>query len=300
MPRVTIGLPVRNGGDELPAAIDSLLAQTFTDFVIVASDNESTDDTLAVLDRYARGDSRLRVVAQASNIGAIPNFKATLERADTELFCWAAHDDRYHEDYLRDLVAAFDANPGAVAAGGRVRTVDVASPLRYESPFPFTGRSDAWFKSAWMHTFGQGGFIDLHFALFRTEVARHAYLPGPLVGGSDWLFVLGVLLAGPVVIVDRVLMEKAIDTTTPSWAAHVGEPGNPGASRAAWLATASRGTAYLLRQPLPLGRRAAVVPLMARFTSWLVWIELQRLAYDLSTKVLGEHGRKRLATLFRR
>jgi GT2 family glycosyltransferase len=44
-PRVSVGLPVRNGGDYLRGALDSLLAQTLADFELMIADNASTDNT---------------------------------------------------------------------------------------------------------------------------------------------------------------------------------------------------------------------------------------------------------------
>ena len=69
-PKVSIGLPVRNGGRHLGEAIDSILAQTFADFELIISDNASTDDTAAICATYAARDPRVRVIRQERNIGA--------------------------------------------------------------------------------------------------------------------------------------------------------------------------------------------------------------------------------------
>jgi len=59
-PRVSIGLPVYNGEPFLREAIDSILAQTFTDFELIISDNASTDNTEEICRSYAAKDSRIR------------------------------------------------------------------------------------------------------------------------------------------------------------------------------------------------------------------------------------------------
>jgi hypothetical protein len=46
-PRLTLGLPIYNGEEFLAEALDALLAQTFTDFELIISDNGSTDRTAA-------------------------------------------------------------------------------------------------------------------------------------------------------------------------------------------------------------------------------------------------------------
>ncbi len=45
IPKVSISMPVYNGAKYIREALDSLLAQTFTDFELIISDNASTDDT---------------------------------------------------------------------------------------------------------------------------------------------------------------------------------------------------------------------------------------------------------------
>ena len=51
---ISIALPVYNGANYLREALDSIQAQTFTDFEIVVSDNASTDETMDICYEYAR------------------------------------------------------------------------------------------------------------------------------------------------------------------------------------------------------------------------------------------------------
>src|SRR4051812_24073400 len=57
-PRVTIGMPVRNGQKYIAAAIESIIAQTFTDWELVICDNASTDSTEQIVREYAARDPR--------------------------------------------------------------------------------------------------------------------------------------------------------------------------------------------------------------------------------------------------
>ncbi|MGE5778306.1 MAG: glycosyltransferase family 2 protein, partial [Hyphomicrobiales bacterium] len=59
-PRVSLGVPVHNGGPLFAEMLQSLVTQTFTDFEIVISDNASTDDTSAIARRFADRDERVR------------------------------------------------------------------------------------------------------------------------------------------------------------------------------------------------------------------------------------------------
>src|SRR4051812_17741515 len=69
-PRVSIGLPVYNGGRYVRAAIESLLSQTFTDFELIICDNASSDQTQSICTAFAARDPRVRYHRNATNIGA--------------------------------------------------------------------------------------------------------------------------------------------------------------------------------------------------------------------------------------
>ncbi|HEY0450395.1 glycosyltransferase family A protein [Actinophytocola sp.] len=123
-PRLTIGLPVYNGENYLAESIDALLAQTYSDFELVISDNASTDGTEEICRKYAEGDDRVRYVKQARNIGAAPNHNFVVDEARGELFKWASHDDLYAPDLVASCVGLLDANPDAVLAHAYMAIVD--------------------------------------------------------------------------------------------------------------------------------------------------------------------------------
>lgn len=102
-PAISVALPVYNGADYLIEALDSILAQDFTDFELVVSDNCSTDRTPEILAEYARRDARLRVspsnefLPQAANVNRAVN----LCRGEwIKIFC---HDDLMRRDCLHQL-----------------------------------------------------------------------------------------------------------------------------------------------------------------------------------------------------
>jgi glycosyltransferase involved in cell wall biosynthesis len=116
LPRVSIGLPVYNGERHLPAALDSLLAQTYRDFELIISDNALTDRTEEICRGYAARDSRIRYHRSPVNRGMIWNHDRVFHLARGEYFKWVGHDDLYDPDMLRHCVEALDRDPGAVLA----------------------------------------------------------------------------------------------------------------------------------------------------------------------------------------
>ncbi len=134
LPKVSIGLPVYNGERFLVAAIESLLAQEFSDFELLISDNASSDSTWQICRHYAQLDRRIRLHRNDHNIGAIANFELVLRKSTGRYFTWTAHDDLLHPKFLVRCVAFLDDHPDHVVCS--VRNVVIAYETGQESYSP--------------------------------------------------------------------------------------------------------------------------------------------------------------------
>jgi glycosyltransferase involved in cell wall biosynthesis len=123
-PTVTVGIPVFNGARFIRQAIESVLAQTFTDYELLISDNASVDSTAAICGEYAAHDSRIKFVQQEKNQGPFWNLKFVTEQATGRLLVWLAHDDALHRQFIEECVAYLDRNPRAVVVSSDFRIVD--------------------------------------------------------------------------------------------------------------------------------------------------------------------------------
>ena len=75
-PKISVIVPVYNAEKWLRRCVDSILAQTYTDFELLLVDDGSTDGSGAICDEYTAKDSRVRVfhqpnggVSSARNLG---------------------------------------------------------------------------------------------------------------------------------------------------------------------------------------------------------------------------------------
>jgi glycosyltransferase involved in cell wall biosynthesis len=104
---VSIVIPVFNGGRYLRRTIDSVLSQTYRQFEVIAIDDGSTDDSLAVLAEY---DDRIRVYRQANcgNVGAVRN--AGIERSVGEFVAFLDQDDWWEPTKLEAQISVFRSN----------------------------------------------------------------------------------------------------------------------------------------------------------------------------------------------
>jgi len=123
-PFVSIGMPVYNGERYLAEAIESLLAQTYTDFELIISDNTSTDGTADICHRYAGDDGRIRYVRQKENRGAIWNFNRVFELSRGTYYRWHAHDDICAPDFLACCIEMLDSDPTIVSCDTQRARID--------------------------------------------------------------------------------------------------------------------------------------------------------------------------------
>ena len=72
--KLSIGMPVFNGELFIEKAIKSILAQTFTNFELIISDNGSTDSTKKICGEFLTKDKRIKFFSHEKNLGANWNF----------------------------------------------------------------------------------------------------------------------------------------------------------------------------------------------------------------------------------
>jgi polysaccharide pyruvyl transferase WcaK-like protein/glycosyltransferase involved in cell wall biosynthesis len=201
-PTLSIGLPVYNGERYLAEALDALLAQTYTDFELIISDNASTDRTAEICRDYAARDDRIRYLRQPVNIGAQPNHNATLDLARGRYFKWASHDDLYAPDLLRRCVEVLETRPEVVLAHSLDAMIDENGAIIHQAPYPLRtdGPDPAVRLRSLLRTPGGNDF----YGVVRTEVFRHIGGQGSY-HNSDRTFVAAVSLYGPFHQVPEVL-----------------------------------------------------------------------------------------------
>jgi glycosyltransferase involved in cell wall biosynthesis len=138
--RVSIGLPVYNGERFLRNSLDSILAQTFTDFELIISDNASTDGTRTICEAYARQDRRIRYVRQVQTVPIMDNFVSVLELARGECFMWATHDDYYEsDDHIAALYHRIGQGFSFVFPNSNIMLADATGHLTYYKRNVFQG-----------------------------------------------------------------------------------------------------------------------------------------------------------------
>ncbi|MEM7208149.1 MAG: glycosyltransferase [Pseudomonadota bacterium] len=115
-PRVTVLMPVRDGGEFLHEAVQSILTQTFGDFEFLIVDDHSSDGELERLPN----DSRLKILT-CEKRGIVPALNLGIAHARGEYIARMDADDIAHAHRLQTQVEYLDARPHIGIAGAQVR-----------------------------------------------------------------------------------------------------------------------------------------------------------------------------------
>src|SRR6267378_876440 len=113
-PSISVVLPVYNCPHYVGEAIDSVLAQTFSEYELILIDDGSTDDTPSVLTRYK--DSRIRLVTQ-DNRGLAATLNRGIELATGRYIARQDQDDASLPERLEKQIAFLDAHPNCALVG---------------------------------------------------------------------------------------------------------------------------------------------------------------------------------------
>jgi glycosyltransferase involved in cell wall biosynthesis len=158
-PLVSIVTPAFNEEEHLSECLESVLGQTYSNWECTIANNCSTDGTLAIAQKYAASDPRIRIFTNDTLIPALANFNSALRQIiPTSKYCkMVMADDWMFPECLERMVAVMEEHPsiGIVGAYG----LDGQSVLYAGLPYPS------------------------HFVPGR-EICRQRLLGGPYIFGS--------------------------------------------------------------------------------------------------------------------
>jgi glycosyltransferase involved in cell wall biosynthesis len=142
--RVSVILPNYNHGWLLPRSLGALIQQSVLPQEILVIDDGSTDDSVTVIEAYARRCDRVRLIRHEANQGAFAAVRTGIAAAGGDLLLFAAADDFILPDLIARAVEALSANPQAAFFCSQVALIDrqrrmvglrpVVSP-RYQSGY---------------------------------------------------------------------------------------------------------------------------------------------------------------------
>lgn len=133
-PLVSIVMPTYNRRALLETAIDSVMAQTLTDFELLIVDDASTDDTAEALARRAHADARIRVQRLAINSGCNAARNSAMRVARGRYLAFLDDDDLFLPERLELTINRLEGEVGLDAVFSHFGCIDASGTLQRWTP----------------------------------------------------------------------------------------------------------------------------------------------------------------------
>ena len=204
-PAVSICLPVYNGENYLAEAVESMLAQTYTDFELIITDNASTDRTEEICRKFADADGRIRYHRNEKNVGGARNQAIAVDLSRGRYVRLSAHDDKMAPTHLEECIAVLEQHPEVtIVFTGTVVLDEVGAVVSEYNSTRGTGATPA---RRFRELIFRDHNCDAIYGVIRGDVLRSVRPMENFIDG-DKVFLCRIAFHGPFMALDRPLFYK--------------------------------------------------------------------------------------------
>ena len=100
---ISVAMATYNGEKFIREQLDSILAQTITDWELIVCDDVSTDSTIAILEEYANKDGRIQIHKNKVNLGFKRNFEKAISLCSGDYIALCDQDDIWKHDKVEKM-----------------------------------------------------------------------------------------------------------------------------------------------------------------------------------------------------
>lgn len=188
MPTISIIVPVYNTEKYLHRCIDSILAQTFTNFELLLIDDGSKDNSGKICDEYAAKDSRVRVfhkenggVSSARNLG--------LDNVQGEWITFVDSDDWITKDAIEYFQTSHDED---IIINPYIEFYEGKSYLKESCPVKISSKQQ---KNAFLKDYLHTGILTTVCSkIYKRSIIGGSRFNNDIIVGEDTLFFLNIIL----------------------------------------------------------------------------------------------------------
>lgn len=196
-PLVSVTMPVYNGERTIQLAINSLLNQSYKNWLCVIVNDCSTDGTAEILSKY-ENDSRFKIIHLPVNKGRGNARQVALDNAEGEFLAFLDADDFIHPEKLELQVKAFNENKNITLCSTGVGSFDNKYKLRTYRGFSANGNLFSNFSSKIYPSPPASTMV-------RMNVAKSNFYNTQLEVGEDNDFIYKCLCGGGYYIINKIL-----------------------------------------------------------------------------------------------
>ena len=94
-----------NGEKYLYEQIESILNQSYENWILLIRDDKSEDSTVSIIEEYEKKDSRIRLLRdRKGNLGFVKNFEELLKNSQEEFVMFSDQDDYWEKDKIKNYI----------------------------------------------------------------------------------------------------------------------------------------------------------------------------------------------------
>ena len=216
---VSIGVPTFNRPQGLQKTLKCLTEQSYRNIEIIVSDNCSpTSEVENIVKQFSDKDDRIKFYRQSENKGPAYNFKFVLKKAVGDYFMWAADDDWWDSNFIKNVIALIQQTPGAIAGFCNYSVVNEENvPVPYPNALPYLldlhHTNDFTRLSSFINQYEGYGKSNIFYSIIKLDVIKN--IPFDLVNekvpmGGDLSIIYSWLRSGNIVICKDVLRRTTI------------------------------------------------------------------------------------------
>lgn len=211
---VSVAMCTYNGERFLQQQLDSLASQTRQPDEVVVCDDCSTDNTVAILDRWAESvPFSVRIIRNQSNLGCFHNFENALKNVEGDVVFLADQDDVWHSNKIEVMLNVFEKNPNVGLVFHNTNVIDAAGNDLGLDEVELRG---AWRLTTYMRQLSPN--LDKHpitsgccSAIRRTIIQKILPLE-ELFGHDGWIYLFAPAFADVVTIPDKLISYRCHDS----------------------------------------------------------------------------------------
>lgn len=221
MSMVSIVIPVYNTSKYLSECLNSLINQTYENLEIVCVDDESTDNSLDILKRYAGVDSRIKVYSKKNDHkgGAASARNFGLEKATGKYIMFLDSDDFFEIDMIEKMVEKAEKNQAEIVICGAQDFDDISQKvvgLNKKIEVDLAPNKECFsYQDCPKYIFQIAEFIAWN-KLFSLKLIRsnNLFFESIPISDDQYLPALALVLAKRITIVDEHFINYRINTGT--------------------------------------------------------------------------------------
>jgi glycosyltransferase involved in cell wall biosynthesis len=131
LPRLSVIIPNYNHGAYLPTSLNAVLRQSVSPLEVIVVDDGSTDNSVEVLEQFARQHSNLWYLKHEKNLGAVAAVETGIKAARGDYMLFASADDEVVPGFLEASLRLLARHPEAALSCTASEWLDVGSGLKW-------------------------------------------------------------------------------------------------------------------------------------------------------------------------